>query len=168
MENRYIVIQEAKDGLTGDWGKEGNMRILVDADAAPRSVKHIISRVAKERSFPVTMFTDTSHFLDDSYDEVVTVDKQRDSVDMALINRTLAGDIVVTQDYGLAALALGKGARVLNQNGLVYTAKNIDKLLLERHISQKVRRAGGRTAGPPKRTREDDEKFEVSFRKLIE
>ena len=141
------------------------MKILVDADACP--VKQIITRVAREHLIPVVMFIDTSHQLSDAYATVVTVDKQRDSVDIALINRARAEDIVVTQDYGLAAMVLGRGARALNQNGLVYTAQNIDKLLLERHLSQKVRRSGGRTAGPPKRTRADDEHFEAAIRQLI-
>lgn len=139
---------------------------MVDADACP--VKTIIVRVAREHSLPVVMFIDTSHQLSDDNYEVVTVGTQRDSVDIALINRTRRGDIVVTQDYGLAALALGKGAMALNQNGLIYNADNIDKLLLERHLSQKIRRSGGRTPGPPKRTRSDDEHFEAALRSMLE
>lgn len=141
------------------------MQILVDADACP--VKGIIVRVAKEYKLPVTMFIDTSHRLDDGYSMVVTVDKASDSVDIALINAVNAGDVVVTQDYGVAAMALGKKAMAINQNGLVYTDDNIDKLLFERHLGQKVRRAGGRTAGVKKRTREDDENFEKAFRSLV-
>ena len=141
------------------------MRILVDADACP--VKNIIVRIAKEKDIPVTMLIDTSHTINDDYCEVVTVDKQRDSVDIALINRTSKGDIVVTQDFGLAALVLGKGAKALNQNGMIYSGENIDRLLFERHLGQKVRRAGGRTSGPKKRTKEDDMKFEVVFKNLL-
>ena len=141
------------------------MRILVDADACP--VKEIIIKIAKEHKIPTVMFTDTSHIINDGYSEVVTVDKARDSVDIALINRALKGDVVVTQDYGVAALALPKGARVINQNGLVYTNDNIDKLLFERHLSQKVRRMGGRASGPKRRTKEDDERFEAAFKKLL-
>ena len=77
-------------------------------------------------------------------------------------------DIVVTQDYGLAAMALGKGARIVNQNGLIYTNDNIDKLLMERHIGAKVRRSGGRTKGPAKRTKEDNERFEATFMMLFD
>lgn len=141
------------------------MRILVDADACP--VKDIIIKVAKELSLPVIMLVDTSHIIQDSYSEVITVDKQRDSVDLALINRTSAADIVVTQDYGLAALVIGKGAAAINQNGMIYSGENMDRLLFERHISQKVRRSGGRTSGPKKRLKDDNIKFEESFRKLI-
>jgi uncharacterized protein YaiI (UPF0178 family) len=141
------------------------MRILVDADACP--VKKIIIRLAKQRNIPVTMLIDTSHELDDGYSSVVIVDKQADSVDFALMRLLTHDDIVVTQDFGLAAMVLGKGAKAVNQNGLIYTNENIDKLLLERHIGQKVRRGGGRTKGPAKRTKEDDSSFESAFEKLL-
>ena len=142
------------------------MRILVDADACP--VKGIIVRLAKQRNIPVTMLADTSHQLDDGYSTVITVDKQADSVDFALMGLLCCEDIVVTQDFGLAAMALGKGARALNQNGLVYTDGNIDKLLMERHIGAKVRRGGGRVKGSAKRTKGDNGRFETALVDLLE
>ena len=142
------------------------MKILVDADACP--VKEIIVRLAKQRNISVTMLIDTSHQLNDGYSAVITVDKQADSVDFALMGMLIREDIVVTQDFGLAAMVLGKGARAVNQNGLIYTNENIDKLLMERHIGAKVRRGGGRTKGPAKRTKEDNERFEAAFVKLLE
>ncbi|MDR3281314.1 MAG: YaiI/YqxD family protein [Synergistaceae bacterium] len=141
------------------------MKILVDADACP--VKGIIVREARRRKIAVTMLIDTSHELDDGYSEVVTVDKGADSVDYALIGMTSCGDVVVTQDYGLAAMALAKGARVVNQNGLIYTDDNIDGLLADRYVGQKVRRHGGRTKGPPKRTQCDDDKFAAALGSLL-
>lgn len=141
------------------------MKILVDADACP--VKEIILKIAKQHKIEVIMFIDTSHVLNDGYSETVTVDKARDSVDIALINRAVSGDIIVTQDYGVAAMALGKGCYAINQNGLVYSDGNIDKLLFERHLSAKIRRSGGKTANFKKRSKEDDLKFEEAFIKLI-
>ncbi len=141
------------------------MKILVDADACP--VKNIIVRIAKEYNIPVVMFIDTSHVISDGYSNVITVDKARDSVDIALINQVSKGDIVVTQDYGVAAMALPKGAKVINQNGLIYTNENIDSLLFERHFAQKVRQSGGRTSGPKKRIKENDNRFEDAFKSLI-
>ena len=138
----------------------------MDADACP--VKEIVVKTARARDIPVIMLIDTSHELHDGYSTVVTVEKQKDSVDFALMNRLTENDVVVTQDYGLAAMVLGKGARVLDQNGRVYTDENIESLLMDRHIGQKLRRAGGRTKGPPKRTREDDVKFERAFVALLE
>ena len=142
------------------------MNILVDADACP--VKDIIVKIAKGHSLKVIMLCDTSHMLNDGYSEIVVVDKSRDSVDFALVNKIKKGDIVVTQDYGVAAMSLAKGAKVLNQNGMVYHEGNMDRLLFERHISQKVRRSGGRTSGPGKRTAEDNERFEKAFKNLID
>lgn len=142
------------------------MKILVDADACP--VKNEIEEIAKKYNISVTMFIDTSHVLKSEYSEIITVDKSADSVDIALINRTSAGDIVVTQDYGVAAMALGKTAYAINQNGLVYTAENIDRLLFERHIGKKVRRSGGRTGTIKKRTLEDNKRFSGNFIALIE
>ncbi len=144
----------------------GFIQILVDADACP--VKDIIVKNAKKRGIPVTMIIDTSHELFDGYSTVVIVDKARDSVDIKLINLLKRGDIVVTQDYGVAAMGLGKGAKVLNQNGLVYNDDNIDRLLFERHLGQKVRRAGGRTGSIKKRSKENDEAFEKALNQLLE
>ncbi len=139
---------------------------MVDADACP--VKQIIVKIAKEKNIHVVMFIDTSHVIDDGYSEVVIVDKARDSVDFALVNKVRKGDIVVTQDYGVAAMALAKGARAINQNGVVYSDDNMDKFLFERHISQKIRRSGKKVSGPSKRTKEHDERFERAFRKLVD
>jgi len=141
------------------------LQILVDADACP--VKQIIVRLAKQRNIPVTMLIDTSHELNDGYSKIITVDKQAESVDYALIGLLTREDIVVTQDFGLAAMVIGKGAKAVNQNGMIFTDDNMDKLLMERHIGQKIRRGGGRTKGPAKRTKDDDARFEAAFENLI-
>ena len=140
-------------------------KILVDADACP--VKEIIVKHAKRMKIPVIMLIDTSHVLSDGYSEIITVDKARDSVDLALINRTSCDDIVITQDYGLATMVLAKKAKALNQNGLIYTNNNIDGLLFDRHIGQKIRASGGRMTSIKKRTKEDDAKFEKVFLSLL-
>lgn len=141
------------------------MQILVDADACP--VKQIIIRLAEQQNIAVTMLTDTSHELNDGYSTVITVDKQADSVDFALMNILTSDDIVVTQDFGLAAMVIGKGARAINQNELIFSDGNIDKLLMDRYIGQKIRRSGGRTKGPSKRTKDDDARFEAAFKRLL-
>lgn len=144
------------------------MTIYVDADACP--VKEIIEKTAKEFSLPVVMIIDVNHILHSDYSEIVTVSQGRDSVDLVLVNRLKPGDIAVTQDYGVAALALGKGCCAIGNSGLIYDSSNIDKLMFERFLGGKVRRAGrkgGRTFNPKKRTKQDDERFEKNFRKLI-
>jgi len=141
------------------------MKILVDADACP--VKEIIEKIAKEQQIPVLMFIDTSHILYSDYSEVVLVSKAPDAVDFALINRTDKGDIVVTQDYGVAAMALGRGAFPIHQSGKIFTDKNIDQLLMERDIAKKLRRAGERIKGhTKKRSTADDAQFTTAFYQL--
>lgn len=140
------------------------MKILVDADACP--VKHIIERVAKELHIPVIMIIDTSHILHSDFSQIITVSKAPDAVDLALINRTDKGDIVVTQDYGVATMALGKKAYAIHHSGRQYTDENIDRLLFERYLSKKQRKAGIRTNNSHRRKSADDESFEQSFRNL--
>ncbi|HEX3016982.1 MAG TPA: YaiI/YqxD family protein [Caproicibacter sp.] len=141
------------------------MKILVDADACP--VKEILVDAAKRHKIPVTMLLDTSHILNDGYSTVITVDKGRDSADIRLVNLIEPGDIVVTQDYGVAAMSLGKGAKALNQNGLVYSDNNMDRLLFERALGQKIRRAGGKFGKNRKREKADDSAFRQALECLI-
>lgn len=143
-----------------------DIKIYVDADACP--VKALVVKAAKERKLPVVMICDTAHLIHDGYSTVITVEKGRDSADLRLANLLSAGDVVVTQDFGVAALALGKRAGAINQNGLVFTPDNIDRLLFERHLGQKVRRGGGKTASAAKRTRADDQAFEHAFNALLD
>ena len=144
------------------------MKIFVDADACP--VTRIVEYVAEEMHLPVCLLCDTNHVLNSDYSEVKIIGAGADAVDFALINLCRAGDVVVTQDYGVAAMALGKGAYGIHQSGRWYTNENIDQLLMERHIAKEVRRAKSKhhLKGPRKRTEEDDRRFEESFRRLLE
>ncbi len=144
------------------------MRIYVDADACP--VVKITEQVARKYELPVTLLCDTNHILTSDYSEVRVIDAGADAVDLALIKLCQAGDIVVTQDYGVAAMALGKKAYVIHQNGWQYTAENIDRLLMERHMAKKARRSKKKVhlKGPAKRTEEDDDKFAAGLIRLIE
>lgn len=91
------------------------------------------------------------------------------AVDYKLISICHKGDIVVSQDYGVAAMALGKGAYAIHQSGKWYTNDNIDQMLMERHLNKKARRSSHKNhvKGPKKRTEEDDERFAQSFEKMI-
>ncbi len=102
---------------------------------------------------------DTSHEMQRPGARTVTVSKGADNVDFALVNMLSPGDAVVTQDYGLAAMCLSRRALALSQDGMRYTADNIGALLLQRHVSRKIRMAGGRTSGPKKRTPQQNEAF---------
>ena len=143
------------------------MRIYVDADACP--VVKIVENIAKEYGIPVTLLCDTNHIINSEYSEVIIVGSGADAVDFKLISLCNKGDIVVSQDYGVAAMALGKQAYAIHQSGKWYTNENIDQLLMERHLANKVRRSNSRNhlKGPRKRTDEDDKRFVESFRTLI-
>ena len=144
------------------------MRILVDADACP--VVKITEQVAKEKGISVTLLCDTNHVLQSNYSEVITVGAGADAVDFKLVSICQKGDLVVTQDYGVAAMILGKGAYGIHQSGKWYTNENIDQMLLERHMAKKARNAKKKhhLKGPAKRTSEDDQRFEDSLRRLID
>ena len=142
------------------------MTVYIDADACP--VTRIAERIAKEHGVPVVLLCDTNHQLTSEYSTVKIIGAGADAVDIALINLCKRGDIVVTQDYGVAALALGKGARAIHQSGKWYTDENIDVLLMERHLAKKARRSGKHhLKGPAKRTDEDDKCFAESFERLV-
>lgn len=144
------------------------MRVFVDADACP--VVGIIEKVAREHNVPVTLLCDTNHVLFSDYSEVIVVGAGADAVDYKLISICHKGDIVVSQDYGVAAMALGKGAYAIHQSGKWYTNENIDQVLMERHLNKKARRASRKNhlKGPRKRTSEDNERFRESFEKMIQ
>lgn len=144
----------------------GRMRILVDADGCP--VVDITLRLAAAHGAETVLFCDTAHVFERPGARTVTVSQGADSVDFALVNALVPGDIVVTQDYGLAAMCLAKGARPLHQDGMRYTADNIDALLLARHTARKVRAAGGRLKGSPKRTPAQDRAFARALEALLE
>lgn len=139
--------------------------LLMDGDGCP--VVRQAAELAKRYGVPSVVFCDTAHQIVLDGVETVTVSKGADSADFVLLNRVRPADIVVTQDYGLAALCLTKGAVVLNQDGKHYTAENIDGLLYTRYIGKKVRKAGGRLKGPPKRRPEQDEAFCQALDKLL-
>ena len=141
------------------------MKIFIDADGCP-VVKNTIS-IAEKHNIEVFVVSDTAHYFNLSYGTLITVSTDSDSADYKIANLITSGDILVTQDYGLAAMALSRGARVLNQDGLIFTNDNIDALLLSRHESSKLRRSGIRTKGPKKRTKTQTENFECALAGLI-
>ena len=139
------------------------MQILVDADACP--VVSIVEEIAEKYNIPSTLLCDTNHVLYSDYSEVIVVGAGADAVDYKLIGICHKGDIMISQDYGVAAMALAKGAYAIHQSGKWYTNENIDQKLMERHINKKARRGSHKNhiKGPRKRTEEDDTQFEQSF-----
>ena len=143
-----------------------NMRILIDGDGCP--VVDLTIKISRKFNIEVIIMCDTSHIFNKDGAKTMVFSKGADSVDFALINLLKKDDIVITQDYGLAAMAINKASYVINQNGLIYSNENIDRLLYSRHISKKIRKSGGRTKGPKKRTKEDDLNFERTLTEICD
>ena len=143
------------------------VKILVDADACP--VVKNVEEIAESYKIPVVLLCDTNHILTSNYSEVKVIGAGADAVDFALMNQCQKGDLVVTQDYGVAAMALGKGAYAIHQSGKWYTNENIDRMLMERHLAKKARLGKGKhhLKGPGKRKEKDNQIFEESFVNLI-
>lgn len=141
------------------------MRIIVDADACP--VKDIIEEVAKSYNLPVVMISNINHNITSTYSEIIVVDGNSQAADFAIVNKTTTNDIVVTQDYGLASMVLGKNAQAISPHGRVYSLNNIDTLLMQRHINFKARKAGLKIPHAKKRNNLDDDKFRTNLIKLI-
>jgi uncharacterized protein YaiI (UPF0178 family) len=142
------------------------MTVFVDADACP--VTRIVEQISKQYGVPVVLLCDTNHVLTSDYSTVNIIGAGPDAVDIALINQCKCGDIVVTQDFGVAALALGKGAKAIHQSGKWFADDNIGGLLMDRHLGKKAMRSSKHhLKGPAKRTKEDDLHFAESFEKMI-
>ena len=143
------------------------MHLLIDADACP--VTAIAADIARKYHIPVVLVCDRNHVQHIPDAEVVTVDPGADAADLALVNRCRAGDIAVTQDYGVAALVLGRGGYAVHPSGKQYTDANIGALLMERYTAGKQRRSKSRhhLKGPAKRTPEDDRRFARSLEELM-
>jgi len=141
------------------------MTIFIDADGCP--VVDIAVRLAAQAKIECVIICDTAHIFEKPGAKTITVSKGNDSVDFTLVNMIAKGDIAVTQDYGLAAMCLARGAVPINQNGMVYNDSNIDILLMQRYAAKKIRMASGRLKGPAKRTQEQNQAFEDRLQELL-
>jgi uncharacterized protein YaiI (UPF0178 family) len=144
------------------------MKIYVDADACP--VKDIIITESRKADIPVILVTSYSHFSVTEQPpgvEIIYVDAGADAADYRIIKLVEKGDMIVTQDYGLASLGLAKGCTVLHHKVFIYTNENIDELLQFRYLSAMARKSGKRTKGPKPFTTEDREKFRDLFKRII-
>jgi uncharacterized protein len=143
--------------------------VFIDADACP--VTRDAIAVARSHGLPVVLVANQSqnlaHFAGRPGVEIVQVGPGRDSADFAMVPLLSPGDIVVTGDIGLAAMALGRGCRALGLRGREYSSFTIDAELAVRHAEQRHRRAGGRTTGPAPFQDEDRQRFRESLARLV-
>ena len=141
------------------------MKIIVDADACPRAVLQICLRVARDYALQVWTVASFNHNIES--DHHVVVGNASQEADIRVMNLAQNGDVAVTQDWGLAAMLLGKGVKCLNPDGREFSTNNIEFLLEEREAKAKFRRGGGRTKGPKKRRLEDDQQFEACLQDIL-
>jgi uncharacterized protein YaiI (UPF0178 family) len=141
------------------------MKIIVDADACPKSVLRVSMKIGHQYGIQVWTVASFHHNIHSDHPIVVGGDPQE--ADIKIINITEGGDIVITQDWGLAAVVLGKGARCLSPTGIEFRSEKIEFLLEEREIKSKLRRSGERTRGPRKRTIGDDRRFEACLVRIL-
>jgi len=143
--------------------------IFIDADACP--VTRDALAVARSHSLPVVLVANGSQNLSKYVGragvEILQVASGRDSADFAMVPRLAPGDLVVTADIGLAAMALSRGCRSLSPRGREYLPALIDAELAVRHAEQRHRRAGGRTSGPTPFQDEDRERFLEVLKRLV-
>lgn len=141
------------------------MKLLVDADACPKKALEICIRLGKKYSVPVWTVASFNHNINS--ENHILVGNAPEEADLKLMNLSQPGDIAVTQDWGLAAMLLGKSVRCLSPSGREFLRENIDFLLEERALKAKYRRGGGRTKGPKKRADVNDQIFESRLEKLL-
>lgn len=141
------------------------MRIIVDGDGC--AGRSIIEEIAKKHQVPLKIFCDYNHVITSDYGDVIIMDSGYQAVDMRIATETNTGDIVVTQDFGVAAMVIGKRAYAISPKGYIFSDKNIDKLLFERHLSAKARRSGQKTSNPKKRKEEDNINLRENLERLI-
>lgn len=141
------------------------MRIIIDADACPKTVLEICIRMGCKYKIPVWTVASFNHNI--ISDHHIVVDSGSQQADIKIVNTVKRGDVVITQDWGLAAIVLSKKSYCLSPSGRIYTEDKMNFLLEEREIKAKFRRGGGRTKGPNKRTGQDDRIFELCLEKIL-
>lgn len=140
------------------------IKIMIDSDASP--VKDIVIDEAKKHGLKVVLVASYAHYstkIHPAHVETIYVDSAKEAADYRIMQLLQKDDILITQDYGLASLALGKKAKVLHHKGFEYDNDNIANLLESRYISAKIRKSGKRTKGPKPFTKEDADTFRRSL-----
>jgi len=142
------------------------MRIIIDGDACPQHVKEICEQAAKDYGIELIIVVDIDHYIVSDF-QIIIVEQSRDSVDYKIVQIFKEGDILVTQDYGLASLVIGKATAIIHTAGYFINKNNIDSLLQSRYISERIRKQGGKTKGPAKRKKEQDDNFRKCLYKVL-
>ncbi|MEG1642144.1 MAG: DUF188 domain-containing protein [Synergistaceae bacterium] len=141
------------------------MKFIIDADACPKFVLSYVTEFAKKEGLELITVANFNHQINSA--NHICVGGNSQEADLKVANITRPDDLIITQDWGLAALIVSKGAYAISPTGKVFSLENIDFLLEERELKARFRRSGGRTKGSTKRTAEDDKKFIKNFNNLF-
>jgi hypothetical protein len=142
------------------------LKIIVDGDSCP--VVNQTIKIAKENNLELLIVKNHNHYIQSDYGEIVSVESTKDSADLYIVNNTDANDIIISQDYGLAAMVLARNGRVVHPNGIIITENNIDTLLHQRFISSQLRRQKRHFGSKnKKRTESLNENFINTLKSLI-
>lgn len=147
-----------------------NVTIFVDADACPVAIRRLLQSIsAKNRQISVCFVASYKHQFNDLHENVyhVIVDAHREAADLYIANHVRKRNIVITQDIGLASIALAKNAYVISHTGKMYSNDTIDEKLFFRHLGSKLRRAGQKTKGPKKYSLHDFRQFKITLNKIL-
>jgi uncharacterized protein len=140
--------------------------ILVDADSCP--VKEEIVEIANQFSIKILFVASYNHMKNNSMQvEWKYVDIGKEAADLYIMNHTRKGDIVITQDIGLASTLLPKGVHVLSVRGILFEEKDIQTALDFRYLKAKARKQGDYGKGPKPFTAEDRVRFVNQLTKIL-
>lgn len=142
-------------------------QVIVDADACPKPSREIITALLQKYPWEMVTVASFNHQINGTQRHIV-VGNEPQAADLAVMRLAEDGDVVVTQDWGLAALVMGKGAKAISPRGVIYSEEKMDFLLEERHLKAKFRRHGGRTKGPAAWSKEDSVRFQKNLERLLQ
>ncbi|AEH47188.1 hypothetical protein BCV53_16935 [Parageobacillus thermoglucosidasius] len=139
--------------------------VFVDADACP--IKDEIFSLACKYNIPSVFVSSYNHFSPLQKMEWVYVDTEKEAVDLYILNHAAKGDVVVTQDIGLASMLVSRGVYVISPRGKVYEDGGMDDLLYFRYLEAKQRRQGVYRKGMKRFSDQDRRAFLQNFEKIL-
>jgi uncharacterized protein len=148
------------------------LKIFVDADACPATVKEIIIRAAERLAVGAIFVANKNIRLQPSrHVSTVRVAMGLDVADGYIAKAAEAGDLAITADIPLAAALVARGATVLDMRGTVYTEENVGEALALRNFHHELREGGVVTGGPsgfgPRQAREFAGAFDRELSKAM-
>ncbi len=146
-----------------------DVKLWIDADAAPREVKEIVFRAAHRLSIETVLVANGRVPIPPGHPTVsaVRVDGGPDVADLYIAERAEAGDVAVTQDIPLAAALVAKGVAVIDPRGAEHTAETVGERLSVRDFMEGLRGAGVETGGPSAFSQRDRQAFAATFDRVI-